>query len=252
MKARRSLLAALLAAFAAAAYGCSSETTTSSSTTGGPTTVALDAVMNIVSPLDNACFPVPDGPDATIPITLTFTTTDLKPARVFLRPRGFCSTLSGSICGHLVVKAAPLDGDGDGGAGGATASGGAFDPVNNEGATATVNVLLRKFNNPYQDFRITAELVADDGATLLVARPNAAGIIDRDAGVPLAKSLIVRARMSCSEATSSSSASGSSSASSSSSSASSSSSGSSSSSSSGGGGGGGMGGAASDAGADGG
>jgi hypothetical protein len=249
MKVRCSLLAALLAAFAVAAYGCSS----------GATTVALDAVMNIVSPLDNACFPVPEGPEATIPITVTFTTTDLKPARVFLRPQGFCTSLNASICGHIVVRAAGLGGDGAGGAGGATASGGAFDPVNNEGATGTVNVLLRKFNNPYQDFRITVELVADDGTTLLVAKPNAAGVIDRDAGVPLAKSLIVRARESCGEPTSSSSASSSSASSSSggsssasSSSGSSASSSSASSSSSGGGGGGGMGGAASDAGADGG
>ncbi len=205
MKARRSLLAALSAAFAVAACGCSSETTTTPTDPDASTTVVLDAVMSVVSPLDGACFPVPDGPDATIPITLSFRASDLKPASVLLRPQGFCTSLIGSICGHIVVKAAALGGNGAGGAGGATTSGGALDQVNNEGVTPTVNVLLRKFNDPYQDFRITVELVADSGATLLVAKPNAEGIADIDSGVQLERSLIVRARKSCGAATSSSS-----------------------------------------------
>ena len=205
MKARRSLLAALSAAFAVAACGCSSETKAPPSAPDASTTVVLDAVMSIVSPLDGACFPVPDGADATIPITLSFRASDLKPATVLLRPQGFCTSVIGSICGHIVVKAAALGSSGAGGAGGATTSGGELDPVNNEGVTPTVNMLLRKFNDPYQDFRITVELVGDNGAALLVAKPNAQGFADIDSGVQLERSLIVRARKSCPAPTSSSS-----------------------------------------------
>jgi hypothetical protein len=207
MKARRSVFAALSAAFAVAACGCTSETTAVSTAADASTTVVLDAVMSVVSPLDGACFPVPDSPDATIPITIGFRASDLKPASVILRPQGFCTSLIGSICGHIVVKVAALGSNGAGGAGGAgpSASGGALDPVNNEGVTPTVNVLLRKFSDPYQDFRITVELVGDNGAALLVAKPNAVGTADIDSGVPLERSLIVRARQACVTPTSSSS-----------------------------------------------
>lgn len=193
MKARRSALAALLAAFAAAAYGCSSATTTSTSTDVA-TTVVADARMSIVSPSDAACFPVPDGPEAMIPLTLAFTDAAGNPANVFLRAAGFCTSIPNSLCGHIVVKVNGL--------------------VNNEGVTRTVNALLGKFATPYQDFAITVELVGDDGRTLLIAGPNDAGVIDFGAGKSLEASITVQARKSCDGSTSSSSASGSSSASS--------------------------------------
>lgn len=197
MMARRSPLAALFTAFATAALGCSSETTTS--TTGadaGAKTVALDATMSVVSPIDGACFPLPPSPDATIPITLVFKKADLTPANVYLRPPGACSSIIGYVCGHVVVKVAT----GDGGAGGASPSG-EVEQLNNQGATSTVHVLLRKFSDPYQDFKVELALVDDDGVELLVAKPNVAGQADLDAGVPLSTSLTVKVRASCGGAT---------------------------------------------------
>jgi hypothetical protein len=195
MKARRSLLAALLTAGAVAASGCSSETTSSSSTgDAGVRTVALDATMSIVSPEDGACFPLPPSPDPTIPITLVFRKADLTPANVYLRPAGACSSIIGYVCGHIVVKV--LTGSsGAGGAGGTDS--GEVEPVNNQGATSTVNVLLRKFSDPYQDFKIEVALVDDNGSELLVAKPTQAGTADLDAGVPLRVSLEVKVRASC-------------------------------------------------------
>lgn len=198
MKARRSPLAALLTACAVAAFGCSSEMTSSSSTgaDGGVRTVALDATMNIASPQDGACFPLPPGPDATIPITVVFKKADLTPANVYLRPAGSCFSLIGYLCGHIVVRVA-TGSSGAGGAGGA-ASGDVM-VENNQGATSTVNVLLRKFSNPYQDFKIEVALVDDNENELLVAKPNQSGTVDVDAGVPLRTSLSVKVRKSCGE-----------------------------------------------------
>lgn len=185
--ARRSPLAALFAAFAVTACGCTSETTTTTTADAGPTTVAFDATMKIVSPLDGACFPVPDGTDATIPITVEFRNSNGSPADVFLRPSGFCSAVPSGICGHLVVTVNGV--------------------VNNDGVTHTVNVLLRKFATPYQVFSINVALVADAGNTLLVARPNDAGVTDLDTGTTLQASLTVDAQKSCGSSTSSSSSS---------------------------------------------
>lgn len=187
--ARRCPLAALFAALAVTAFGCSSETTTTTPD-AGITTVSSDAKLVVVSPLDGACFPVPQGSDATIPLTLAFTKANGSPASVYLRAAGFCSSIPNAICGHIVVK---VDG-----------------VVNNQGATQTVNVLLRKFANPYQTFGITVELVGDQGETLLVARPDDAGKTDLDAGITLQASLTVDARKSCGGSTSSSGAGGSS------------------------------------------
>jgi hypothetical protein len=183
--ARRSSLAALLAAFAVTACGCTSETTTTTTVDAGPTTVAFDANMRVVSPLDGACFPVPDGADATIPLTVDFRTANGAPALVFLRPSGFCSAVPSGICGHLVVTVNGVP--------------------NNDGVTHTVNVLLRKFVTPYQKFAITVALVGDAGNTLLVARPDDAGATDLDAGITLQTSLTVDAQKSCGSATSTSS-----------------------------------------------
>jgi hypothetical protein len=192
MKARRSPLAALFTALAA--FGCSSETTsTVAATDAGTRTVALDATMSVASPNDGACFPLPPSPDATIPITLVFRKHDLTPANVFLRPAGACASIIGYVCGHIVVKVAT--GSGAEGSGGA-ASGEVAQP-NNEGATSTVTVLLRKFSNPYQDFTIEVALVDDEGLELLVARPSDTGVVDLDAGVPLRQSLHVKVRSSC-------------------------------------------------------
>ena len=183
--ARRSPLAALFAALALTAGGCTSETTTTTTADAGTTAVASDARLSVVSPLDGECFPVPEGPDAQIPLTVAFTKADGSPASVYLRAAGFCSAIPSAICGHLVVK---VDG-----------------VVNNEGATHTVNVLLRKFATPYQTFAITVELVGDHGETLLVARPDDAGATDLDAGITLQTSLSVDARKSCGGSTTSSS-----------------------------------------------
>lgn len=185
--ARRISLAVVLAAMpalAVAAYGCSSDTTTSTAD-AGITTVAFDATLTVTSPLDGACFTVPDGVDATIPLTVAFKKASGARAEVYLRAAGFCTTLPNAICGHIVVKVNGL--------------------VNNEGTTPTVNVLLRKFATPYQQYAITVELVGDNGDTLLVARPDDAGVIDLDAGITLQTSLTVDARKSCDGATSSSS-----------------------------------------------
>jgi uncharacterized membrane protein YgcG len=186
---RFSLAVALVAlpALSVAAYGCSSDTTTSTPD-GGITTVAFDANLSVASPTDGACFPVPDGTDPMIPLTVAFKTQSGAPAAVYLRAAGFCTTLPNAVCGHLVVK---VDG-----------------VVNNEGGTPTVNVLLRKFATPYQTFAITVELVGDDGNTLLVARPDDAGAFDLDAGITLRSSLTVDARKSCDGATSTSSSGG--------------------------------------------
>ena len=143
----------------------------------------------MVSPLDGACFAVAEGPDAIIPLTVAFTKADGTQASVYLRAASFCSLIPGSICGHIVVK---VDG-----------------VVNNEGATNTVNVLLRKFATPYRTFAITVELVGDLGETLLVARPNDAGVTDLDAGIVLQTSLTVDVRKSCGDSSSSSGAGGS-------------------------------------------
>lgn len=184
--ARRSPLAALLAAFAVTACGCTSETTTTTTVDAGPTTVAFDATMRVVSPANDACFPVPAGTDATIPLTVDFRTANGAPALVFLRPAGFCSSVPSGICGHLVVTVNGVR--------------------NNDGVTHTVNVLLRKFVTPYQKFAITVALVGDADNTLLVARPDDAGATDLDAGITLQASLTVDAQPSCGSATSSSSA----------------------------------------------
>jgi uncharacterized membrane protein YgcG len=192
--ARRFSLAVALAALPAlavlsvAAYGCSSDTTTSSTADAGTVTVAFDAKLVVTSPVDNACFAVPQGIDPMIPITVAFKTLSGAPAAVYLRAAGFCTTLPNAICGHIVVK---VNGT-----------------VNNEGATPTVNVLLRKFATPYQTYAITVELVGDDNNTLLVARPDDAGATDLDAGVTLQASLTVDARKSCDGSTSSSSSGG--------------------------------------------
>ncbi len=183
-QARRSPLAALLAAFAVTACGCSSETTTTTSD-AGTSTVASDAKLTVVSPLDGACFPVPDGADATIPLTLAFTKANGSPAGVYLRGAGFCTSIPNFLCGHVVIKVDGVE--------------------NNQGATPTVNVQLRKFATPYQTFAITVELVGDDGKTLLVASPDDAGVTDLDAGITLQTSLTVDARKSCGSSTSSSS-----------------------------------------------
>jgi len=205
MKARRSPLAALLVAFATAAFGCSSETTSpTTETDAGTRTVVLDATMSIASPSDGACFPLPPIPDATIPITLVFRKADLTPANVYLRPAGACISILGYLCGHIVVKAST----GSSGAGGAASA--EVMQLNNEGATSTVSVLLRKFGNPYQDFNVEVALVDDQGKELLVAKPNAAGTADLDAGMPLRTGLIVKVRASCDDASSTSSSSSSS------------------------------------------
>ena len=186
--ARRFSLAAVLAALAAAApfaaSGCTTDTT-ASTPDAGITTVAFDARLTVVSPHDGACFPVPEGLDAMIPLTVAFKTAAGGPAAVYLRAAGFCTTLPSSICGHLVVKVNGV--------------------VNNEGATPTVNVLLGKFATPYQTFAITVELVGDNNEALLVAGPDDAGATDLDAGITLQTSLTVDARKSCDDATSSSS-----------------------------------------------
>jgi hypothetical protein len=186
-QARRSTLAALLAAFAVTAGGCTDETTTSTSD-AGTTIVAFDAKMKVLSPVDGACFPVPDGPDAAIPLTLSFTKADGQPATVYLRAPGFCTSIPNALCGHVVVKVDGIE--------------------NNEGALPTVDVLLRKFATPYGTFAITVELVADNGGTLLVAGANAAGVVDLDAGIPLQTSLTVHAQPSCGGSSSSGGAGG--------------------------------------------
>lgn len=193
MKARRSPLAALLAAFAAAACGCTSETTSSSTTGDAATTtsVVFDAKMLVVSPDDGGCVPIPDGPNASIPLTLAFKTAKGSDANVYLRPARFCIPISGSLCGHVLVRAAGSSDDAGGSSGGVRDPD--LDPLNNEGTTSTVSVLLGRFNDPYQDYRITVELVDDADRAILVA-PSAGEI---DAAVPLRQSLTVRARKSC-------------------------------------------------------
>jgi hypothetical protein len=175
--ARRSPLAALFAALAVTAGGCTSETTTTTAD-AGTISVVSDAKLTVVSPKDGSCFPVPDGPDAMIPLTVEFTAGNSNlPANVYLRAAGFCSSIPNTVCGHLVVKVDGVE--------------------NNQGATHTVNVLLRKFATPYHAFAITVELVGDSGETLLVARPDDAGAADLDAGITLQASLTVNAQKSC-------------------------------------------------------
>ncbi len=193
MKARCSPLAALFTAVTA--FGCSSETTsTVTATDAGVTKVALDATMSIVSPQDGTCFPLPPSPEPMIPITIVFRKADLTPANVYLRPAGACSSLLGYLCGHVVVKVS-TGSRGAGGFGGT--DNGEVEQVNNEGATSTVNVLLRKFSTPYQDFNIEVALVDDNGNELLVAKPNQMGMADLDAGVPLRAGLDVKVRAFC-------------------------------------------------------
>ncbi|MEP7125234.1 MAG: hypothetical protein ABJE95_30165, partial [Byssovorax sp.] len=94
--ARRISLAAVLAASAAsapfAASGCSSDTV-ASTPDAGPTTVAFDARLVVVSPADGACFPVPEGLDPRIPLTVGFKTSSGAAAAVYLRAAGFCTSL---------------------------------------------------------------------------------------------------------------------------------------------------------------
>jgi hypothetical protein len=188
--ARRFSLAAVLAALAAvapfAAAGCTTDTV-AATPDAGVTTVAFDAKLTVASPHDGACFPVPQGLEAMIPLTVVFKTASGDPAAVYLRAAGFCTTLPNAICGHLVVKVNGV--------------------VNNEGATPTVNVLLGKFATPYQTFAITVELVGDNNESLLVVRPDDAGMVDLDAGITLQTSLTVDARPSCDGTPSSSSSS---------------------------------------------